>query len=203
MSSKDLFLFFDPIYRLKELFRQGWIGKVPNSNIESVAEHSFAVASLALILVPIENELRKKSRKQMRMLSKSDIIEKALVHDLPESQYLDLDKSFNNLLNNEQYQNFKTLLDTKAEKKIQENFNSFSETFFSIKKDNILPPMNINDSEEDKFVKLVDVLELYFQTAQYVHKNFISEDYAQPFLDSTSEKIKSFAEMFLIISYLF
>ncbi len=202
MSTKNLLDFFNPIYRLKELFRQGWIGKVPSSEIESVAEHSFAVASLALVLVPIENELRKKSKKPMRMLDKASIVEKALIHDLPESQYLDLDKSFNSLLSPEEYLNFKTLLDTKAETKIQENFNSFSEAIFSLKKENILPSMNSYDTEEDKFVKLLDVIELYFQTSQYLSKKFISEEFADPFLDSTRTKIESFSGIFLISSLL-
>lgn len=203
MSSKDSFRFFDSIYRLKELFRQGWIGKVPTSEIESVAEHSYAVASLAMVLVPIENELRAQAQKNAQLLNKSEIIEKSLVHDLPESQYLDLDKSFTGILNSDEYQNFKSLLDANAEAKIQDTINSFTKSFFSLERLETFPSMNSNESEEDSFVKLLDVLELYFQTNQYLSKKFISEDNARSFLQSTREKINSFSKKFLIVDLLF
>ena len=83
MNNSEFSLFFHPVYRLKELFRQGWIGKVPSSEIESVADHSYAVSLIALVLVPIENELRNKSSVQLNLLNKLEVIEKCLVHDLP------------------------------------------------------------------------------------------------------------------------
>ena len=203
MNSRENFHFFTPIYRMKELFRHGWIGKIPSSEIESVAEHSYAVAVLALLLVPIENELRIKDNSNLKMLDKLVIIEKSLVHDLPESQFLDLDKSINGIISKQEFQEFKSRLDKKAEEKIQKDFNQFIKSTFSLSLVNPVPDMNSKQSEEDQFIKLLDSMELYFQTCVYLNKNFISEDLAKPFLTSTLEIINSFAKTFLIISYLF
>ena len=46
--------FLANILRAKRLLRQGWVDKV-SGRIESIAEHSFGVAAISLILVKIEN----------------------------------------------------------------------------------------------------------------------------------------------------
>ena len=194
--------FFQPIYRLKELYRQGWIGKVPSSEIESVAEHSFAVANLALVLVPIENHLRREVPQNYKELNNYEILAKCLVHDLPESQYLDLDRTFPSILGKEMHQDFKSKLDEAAENRIQENFNNFTKKVFSIELKNLMPNMNAKTNEEDEFVKLLDVLELLLQARVYLDKKFISEENARSFIIGTKEKLASFKKKFLIIEYL-
>ena len=203
MDKDEFQSFFVPLYRMKELFRQGWIGKVPISEIESVAEHSFGVAFLSLLFVPIENDLRQKAQTSLSLLNKLDILEKSIVHDLPESQYLDLDRSFNELLSHEEHQLFKSKLDLNSEKKLLELYNNLQKRVFSLNSHKILPEMNTQESEEDQFVKLMDVLELYFQTMTYLKKKFISEDLARPFIQTTTEKIRTFSKQFLLVEYLF
>ena len=159
MNNSEFSLFFHPVYRLKELFRQGWIGKVPSSEIESVADHSYAVSLIALVLVPIENELRNKSSVQLNLLNKLEVIEKCLVHDLPESKYLDLDRSFTNIIDDTEFKEFKSKLDTNSEQFLQDNFQKMLKNIFSLESFQILPDMNSKKTEEDEFVKLVDLIE--------------------------------------------
>ncbi|MHA2232534.1 MAG: HD domain-containing protein, partial [Candidatus Hodarchaeales archaeon] len=60
MSGADLLSFLETVYSLKQFRRQGWIrAGVPISDVETVAEHTFGVAILTLILFPLENRLRK------------------------------------------------------------------------------------------------------------------------------------------------
>jgi putative hydrolase of HD superfamily len=194
--------FYSSVIRLKELFRQGWIGKVPSSEIESVADHSYGVALLALVLVNIENEFRLARNNKAKPLNKLEILEKALVHDLPESQYLDLDHSFKTLLSAEQYKSFKTLLDKQAEQKILSNIKQVVEYNTN------LPSMNLMyNSEEEEFVRVLDSIELLLQTRNYIKKGFISKENAQSFLDGTRTKIINVFDKFesfkIIFDFLF
>ncbi len=202
MHSAEINQFFQPIYRMKELLRQGWVGKVPVSDIESVAEHSFGVAMISLILVPIENDLRKKSNQTHKLLNKSEIVEKALVHDLTESQFLDLDKSFNSLLEDSEFKTIKLKLEQNAENKLIKNFDSLVKETFLLENIVILPEMTKNNSEEDEFIKLADLFELYFQALNYAEKKFIAEKNSRPFIESTYKKISTFKNKFLVVSYL-
>lgn len=202
MNKDEPLSFFIPLYRLKELFRQGWIGKVPSSEIESVADHSFGVAFLCLVFVQIENKLRLKKNPTSSLLNKSNILEKSLFHDLPESQYMDFDRTVNELLPLE-YQNLKDKLDSEGESTIVQNFDQLLKDIFSIIDTPILPQMNSKNTEEDEFIKLIDNLELYFQTCHYLNKNFISKKEANPFIEGSLAKIRNLSDKFLFIDYLF
>jgi putative hydrolase of HD superfamily len=60
---------------LKQLFRQGWLrAGVPESRCESVAEHSFAVALLSLLV----------AEERFPDLDAAKVVKMALVHDLAE-----------------------------------------------------------------------------------------------------------------------
>ena len=60
---------------LKQLFRQGWLrAGVPEARCESVAEHSFAVALLALFV----------AEERFPDLDAGEVVKMALVHDLAE-----------------------------------------------------------------------------------------------------------------------
>ncbi|MFT3768948.1 MAG: HD domain-containing protein [Minicystis sp.] len=61
---------------LKQLFRQGWLrAGVPEARCESVAEHSFAVALLALLI----------AEDRFPDLDAGKVVKMALVHDLAEA----------------------------------------------------------------------------------------------------------------------
>lgn len=60
------------LLRLKQVLRRGWTRHpIPNGEVESVADHTFGVALLALLFCPAE-------------LDKAAVLELALVHDLAE-----------------------------------------------------------------------------------------------------------------------
>ena len=86
--------FYNILHKIKQLPRQGWIGKVTSSDIESVADHSFGVSFLALIMISFENNLRNHENQ----LDKLSILEKAILHDIGESLYFDTDKTLSHLL---------------------------------------------------------------------------------------------------------
>ena len=114
----------ESIYRLKILFRQGWLGNVPRGEIESVADHSYAVATLGFLLTPIENELRIIHKQDKQNLDELKILKLALLHDFGESQYLDIDKRTINLLGI-QGKDIKTKLEHNAAKNLQNQLGSY------------------------------------------------------------------------------
>ncbi|MCA9779191.1 MAG: HD domain-containing protein, partial [Candidatus Eremiobacteraeota bacterium] len=60
------------LLRLKTVSRQGWTRHpIPQAAVESVADHSYGVALLALLMCPPE-------------LNRSRVLELALLHDLAE-----------------------------------------------------------------------------------------------------------------------
>ena len=65
--------FFEIVINLKNVPRKGWTNKLKIKNPESVADHSFSMALMAMIL----SELHKLDTKK--------ILEMALLHDLVES----------------------------------------------------------------------------------------------------------------------
>jgi putative hydrolase of HD superfamily len=73
-SPPDLLRFYFELNHLKGLYRQGWLrGGVEESRCETVAEHSFATAVLALVLAAASPAL-----------DAGRVLELALVHDLGE-----------------------------------------------------------------------------------------------------------------------
>lgn len=189
---------FSTISRLKELCRQGWIGKVPKSEIESVADHSYGVALLALILVPIENKLRDNEKK----LNKLTVLEKSLTHDLAESLFLDIDTTFSKVLGQEKAKEIKKKLNSKSESIIKEEFTKLSNNI--IKVDSGLN-LNFFDpklaTNEDIFVKFLDYFELHLQTKRYFGNGFITSKNAKIFLESTFDAINNLKEI-KVIKYL-
>lgn len=73
-------LYFTVVH-LKQLFRQGWLrAGVPEARCESVAEHSFMVALLALFV----------AEERFPELDAGKVVKLALLHDLAEAQAGDL-----------------------------------------------------------------------------------------------------------------
>ena len=68
------------ILQLKQLYRQGWLNRgLPPASCETVAEHSFAVAALALLLL-----------QQRPDLDQARVLKLAILHDLGEVHAGDL-----------------------------------------------------------------------------------------------------------------
>ena len=78
MNIKNLIKFFLHIENLKTVKRKGWIIKSKVKEVESVAEHSYAATSIAMI---ISDLVGLNTEKVMKMM---------LIHDLPEGIIGDL-----------------------------------------------------------------------------------------------------------------
>lgn len=142
------------IGKLKTLKRTGWVrNKIPNP--ESVADHSFRVAILAMVLAPKLGVDREKS------------IKMALVHDIGEAEIGDIvtikgNKTLNNV-------SFKIKKETKA-----------IENIFSLIKGKkyieLFKEYKENKTKVAKFVKQLDKLERAIQAYEYEKKHKINLD---------------------------
>lgn len=149
--------------RLKELERTGWVlRKVPNP--ESVADHSFRLSIMALLL---SDEFD---------LDKNKCIQMALIHDLAESitgditPHEDMDKA-------EKYETEK---------------NTIISLFKGIKAGNLIElwkEYEKCESQEAKFVNELDKLEMLIQSFEYKQK-YKDLDLSE-FLPYVEERIKN------------
>ena len=73
-----LLVFFKIASNLKNISKQGWIDKLSIEHPESVADHSYSMAIMAMIISDLENYNSEK------------ILKMVLLHDLAESKIGDL-----------------------------------------------------------------------------------------------------------------
>lgn len=159
--------FFKIVSNLKDVSRQGWIDKVSIDNPESVADHSYSMAVMSMILSDL-NELN--SEKVLKM---------CLLHDLAES--ITGDYTIDKITKQE-----KTKLENTAMEKI---FSNLSDNL----KDNYTKLWNEfqeNNTDEAKFVHQVDKLEMALQAKIYSEKGF-SKEKLETFFHSAKDNIKN------------
>ena len=192
--------YYYPIGRLKHLLRQGWIGNIATSNIESVADHSWGVAFLAYICALWENALREKSHTTIPKLTLSpgDFCIAGLIHDIAESQYMDFDKRFLDLLP-EEARKTKTQADMKG---FQNIFNICKRKDFTIAEGLEKFIEHNLSSEAKEFISIIDTLELHWQTLSYLEQGWLSPIRGKPFLESTYKKLLTAREKFLFVQEL-
>ena len=159
--------FFEIIINLKNVQRKGWIRKLEIKNPESVADHSFSMALMAMIL----SELHKLNTKK--------ILEMALLHDLVESVVGDFTPE-------EISKPKKLKLENTAMEKI---LNILPENLIEVYQ-KIWNEFQLGSSEEAIFVHEMDKLEMVFQAKYYVDKG-VPKEKIQPFLDTANTEIKN------------
>ncbi len=159
--------FFKLIIDLKDVQRKGWMHKLKIKNPESVADHSFSMALMAMIL----SELHKLDTKK--------IVKMTLLHDLVESKVGDF-----------------TPEEISKPKKIELE-NTAMEKILNILPENLIEgylkiwnEFQFAKSEEAIFVHEMDKLEMFFQAKHYVDKGY-SKEKIQPFLDTANTEIKN------------
>ena len=113
MTMTDKILeFFGEALRLKRMPRSGWVySGIPLTEVESVADHSYMVSLVALILAMQE----KQKGKQIDL---EKVLIMALTHDLPESVSQDIDRRVRKF-SPKKYDDFKKDLDKNAMEKIK------------------------------------------------------------------------------------
>jgi putative hydrolases of HD superfamily len=157
--------FFKTIVNLKKISRQGWIDKVSIKNPESVADHSYSMAMISMVISDLENYDSEK------------ILKMVLLHDLAESKIGDF-----------------TPEQIDIEKKIQLENTAFNEIIGdlpdSIKKQylEIWQEYQENISPESKIIHQIDKLEMVLQAKTYQNEGY-SKEKLETFFESAKIEI--------------
>lgn len=159
--------FFKVILDLKNIQRKGWIDKLGIKNPESVADHTYSMTLMSMIVSDLQG------------LNTNKIVRMSLLHDLAESNVGDFTP--------EQISKKRKLeLENTTMKKILKKLpNELIERYQDIWNEFL-----IGESEESIFVHEMDKLEMVFQAKQYMNEGF-SKEKIQPFIDSANNEIKN------------
>jgi len=156
---------FEKVLELKNVPRQGWKEKLEIDNPESVADHSYSVTMLSMILSDVKG------------LDSEKIIRMALLHDLAESIIGDITPD--HIKKNE-----KVIKENHAIKQILKNLpNNIAESYFEIWND-----YQKKLSKEAILLHEIDRLEMAFQ-AKFYQKNGISKEKLKTFFDTAKIEI--------------
>lgn len=138
--------FFLTVGRLKRTPRSGWMVRgIPNP--ESVAEHVFRTAIIAMVL---SDELGLDTERVLRM---------ALLHDLAESMILDLDKVSSSYLGEA-----KRIAEDRA---VEDLLSGLDDRYLELWRE-----LREGRSMEAKLVRLADALEMVIQALEYEEIGF-------------------------------
>jgi len=168
------------VSRMKDLLRQGWIGRIPTSNIESLADHSFGVALWTYALGKMEQEINPEAEKKINV---EKAVVKALFHDVHESLFLDMDRSIENALG-EKGVKIKTEIEDELENKLVQiiaeclsrNSEEVAGSLYSGR-----------DTLENELVRLADKVDLAFQVRNYMARGWLSEEIGKEFIEKEKE----------------
>jgi len=146
-----LISFYFAINHLKHLYRQGWINKgIPPELCESVADHSFGVAILAMVLAD----------SYYPALDQVKLLKMALIHDIGEIDPGDIVPQ-ENISKEKKYQLERaTIIRVFRQLGIGELYMDIWDEFETGK------------SPEAQFIKQIDKLEMVFQAGVYEHLEY-------------------------------
>lgn len=175
-NMNEILSFLLEAVRLKRMPRQGWVfSGVPVSEVESVADHSFFVVLITLIIC-----LEERSKGREVNLEKALIM--ALLHDLSEGVSQDIDRRLKKFTP-ESYDYFKHELDENASKELLAMLPaSYGNQLFEYYKE-----LSKQESKEARIVmeadRLETALQLIFYTKLGIPKNLFWE-----FFDNISKE---------------
>jgi putative hydrolase of HD superfamily len=170
--------FFKIILNLKNIQRKGWVVKLGIKNPESVADHSYSMTLMSMIVSELQG------------LNTNKIVKMSLLHDLAESSVGDftpeeISKEKKLELENKVMTKILKELPNELIKNYQDIWNEFQ----------------LGESNESIFVHEMDKLEMVFQAKHYIDKGF-SKEKIQIFIDSANNEIKN-KDLKEIVSKLF
>jgi len=150
---------------LKNISRQGWINKLSLENPESVADHTFSMAVIGMIISDLED------------LNSEKVLKMILLHDIAESKVGDIvpDK-----MSFEEKQKLENLAFDEIIKVLPE---SIIPTYIEIWKE-----YQENNSTESQIVHQIDKLEMALQAKIYKSQGHSKEKLA-PFFESAKSSI--------------
>ncbi len=157
--------FFKTAANLKKVDRQGWVDKLSIDNPESVADHSYSMAIMGMVLSDLENY---NSEKVLKMILLHDLAE-AEIGDYTPGQISDVKK--NELENNAISKIFENLPES-VKSQYQKIWNQYQE----------------NKTPESELVHQIDKLEMVLQAKLY-EKDGYSKEKLQSFIESAKQEI--------------
>lgn len=157
--------FFKTSINLKKIARQGWIEKVSIKNPESVAEHSYSMAIIGMVISDLQAQDTEK------------ILKMILLHDLAESKIGDLtpeqiSKEEKIILENNAFDEIIKYLPSSIKSQYVEIWNEYQD----------------NSSQESDIVHQIDKLEMVLQAKTYQQQGY-SEEKLKLFFESAKTEI--------------
>ncbi|AFS80837.1 metal dependent phosphohydrolase [Candidatus Nitrosopumilus koreensis AR1] len=157
--------FFKNAANLKNIPRQGWIDKLSIDNPESVADHTFSMAMIGMVISDLEN------------LNSEKILKMILIHDLSESIIGDIIPEKMDVKEKQELENnaFGKIMEKLPEPLITEYGKIWKE-------------YQENSSPESKIVHQIDKLEMALQAKIYQEQGY-SQEKLKVFLKSAKKSI--------------
>ncbi|MGI0029703.1 MAG: HD domain-containing protein [Nitrososphaera sp.] len=165
VKGTDLDPFFQSALQLKSVKRAGWVSKVGVKGAESVADHSFSLCAIAMLLADI---MGLDTKKAMKMV---------ILHDLPESIIGDL-------IPGDIAAAGKVGREKKAMSKILSSLPSNVRSEYQ----QIWTEYLQNRSEVARFVHRIDKLEMAMQARKYARQGH-AEKLLAPFFESANQAV--------------
>ncbi|MGY5147652.1 MAG: HD domain-containing protein [Candidatus Nitrosopumilus sp. bin_7KS] len=157
--------FFKTVINLKKIHRQGWVDKLSVSHPESVADHTYSMAMMGMIISDLENYNFEK------------IIKMILLHDLAESKIGDYTPGQIDLEEKNEIENEVFL-------KILEDLPALIKSQYQI----IWKEYLENSSSESQIVHQLDKLEMALQAKTYQNEGHSTEK-LETFFESAKKDI--------------
>jgi putative hydrolase of HD superfamily len=157
--------FFKTAVNLKNISRQGWINKLSLKHPESVADHSYSMAIMGMVISDLENYNSEK------------ILKMTLLHDLAESKIGDY-------IPNQISKENKIKIENKA---YDEIINSLPDSI-KLQYAQIWEEYQKQESPESKIVHQIDKLEMALQAKMY-QKEGSPKDTIESFFKSAKNEI--------------
>ncbi|MBC7090527.1 MAG: HD family hydrolase [Nitrososphaeria archaeon] len=156
---------------LKNIPRTGWLQNgIPFYEAESIAEHSFEVAVITLVLL---NNIKMK-------VDAEKVLTMALIHDLSESVIGDMPKALTEKIG----ENLKHEIESKA----------FENVVGSRKLSEIFEEYSRGESLESKIVKFADKLSTFYQAKSYKNRGYDVDEIIEGTLEEIKIILKQFEE---------
>ncbi len=159
--------FFQIVLGLKTIQRKGWKDKLGLKNVESVADHSYSMTTMSMVL------------SDLLALDTSKILKMALLHDLAESEVGDftpneISKERKNKIENDAMKKILKKLPVNLEKEYNDIWNEYQDY----------------KTDESLLLHDIDRLEMAFQAIAYF-KDGNSKENIQSFIETANNEIKN------------
>ena len=157
--------FFKTAIHLKKIQRQGWIDKLSMDSSESVADHSFSMAMMGMVISDLENY---DSEKILKMILLHDLAESEIGDYTPEQISVEKKREIENVA-------FLKILKTLSD--------SIKSQYLKIWQE-----YQKGDSFESKIVHQLDRLEMALQAKTYQNEGY-SKEKLQTFFNTAEKEI--------------